>query len=187
MSRPSLEIRDRVPNATVATATVTLPFELRQRSRLRVTLDDGREAALFLPRGTLLRGGDLLRAHDGTVVGVRAADEPVSTALSSDPNLLARAAYHLGNRHVPLEIGAGWLRWGHDHVLDDMVRGLGLEVRFETVPFEPEGGAYGGHSHSHSHSHDQDPAEEGGKAGEDPGSHDHSHSHSHDHAEKHDH
>jgi urease accessory protein len=157
-----LEIRERQEGDAPATATLTLPFDLRQRSRLRATLDDGREVGLFLPRGTVLRGGDRLIAADGTVVEVRAADETVSTVRAT-PQSLIHAAYHLGNRHVPLQIGEGWLRYGHDHVLDDMVRGLGLEVSCEEAPFEPEGGAYGGghshghgHSHSHSHSHEGD-------------------------------
>ena len=88
------------------------------------------------------------------VIGIEAASEDVSTVHHEDPVMLARAAYHLGNRHVPLQVGDGWLRYQHDHVLDDMVRGLGLAVKTETAPFEPEAGAYGGgHGHSHSHDH----------------------------------
>ncbi len=106
-------------------------------------------------RGTILREGDLLLADDGRAVRVVAAPEMVSTVSAEDPLTLMRAAYHLGNRHVPLQIGEGWLRYQHDHVLDDMVRGLGLSVRVEEAPFEPEAGAYGGHSalapHAHSH------------------------------------
>ena len=127
--------------------TLTLPFELRQKSRLRARLDGGEEVALFLPRGRVLRGGDLLRADDGTVVRVVAAAEEVSTASAGDAGLLARAAYHLGNRHVALQVGDGWVRYQHDHVLDEMVRGLGLAVAVGREAFEPEGGAYAGHSH----------------------------------------
>ena len=141
--------------------TVTLPFDLRQKSRLRVRLDGGTEAALFLPRGRVLRGGDLLRADDGTVVLVQAAGEQVSTVRAADAGLLARVAYHLGNRHVPLQIGAGFVRYQHDHVLDDMVRALGAPVCAEIAAFEPEGGAYGhgqgqgnGHGHGHEHGHE---------------------------------
>jgi urease accessory protein len=127
-----------------------LPFELRQKSRLRVTLNNGEEAGLILDRGAILRGGDKLLAEDGRVVEVIAAQETVSTVRCDDPWQLARASYHLGNRHVALQIGPGWLRYRHDHVLDDMVRGLGFSVVVENVPFEPEGGAYGGgHSHGH--------------------------------------
>jgi urease accessory protein len=132
---------------------LTLPFELRCKSRLRVRLDSGQDAALFLPRGRVLRGGDLLRADDGTVVLVRSAAEDVSTASAHDASALARAAYHLGNRHVALQVGSGFVRYQHDHVLDDMVRALGLTVRAERAPFEPEGGAYAASSHAHSHAH----------------------------------
>lgn len=132
---------------------LTLPFEMRQRSRFGAELNNGAEVALILPRGHLLRGGDCLRAEEGSVIRIEAADEDVSTVFNSDAKMLARASYHLGNRHVFLQIGDGWLRYQHDHVLDDMVRGLGLEVSFESAPFEPEGGAYGGHSHDHSEQH----------------------------------
>ena len=136
-------------NAAIG-GTLTLPFELRQRSRQRVQLDGGDEAALYLPRGTRLHHGDHLLSDEGLVVEVRAAEEHVSTLRCDDPLMLARACYHLGNRHVALQIGPGWARYLHDHVLDDMVRGLGLEVEVESVSFEPEPGAYhGGHHHHH--------------------------------------
>ena len=145
----------------IATGSVTLPLELRIRSRVKVTLDDGREAGLFLPRGSVLRDGDLVSSLDGIIVEVRAAPETVSTVSSTDPHLLARACYHLGNRHVALQIEPGFVRYQHDHVLDDMVRGLGLHVVVEQAPFEPEPGAYGdyghapgqGHHHGHMHAH----------------------------------
>jgi urease accessory protein len=150
-----------------AAEQLVLPFELRQKSRLRARLASGLEVGLFLERGIVLRGGDLLLADDGTVVGVVAALETVSTVRDSDATRLARAGYHLGNRHVPVEIGSGWLRYGHDHVLDDMVRGLGLSVVVEQAPFEPEAGAYGhshshGHDHAHSHSHGEPHSHETG-------------------------
>jgi len=141
---------------------LTLPFELRQKSRLKAVLNNGAEIGFMLPRGHLLRGGDCLLAEDGSVIRIEAANEDVSTVHNSDPKMIARVSYHLGNRHVSLQIGDGWVRYQHDHVLDDMVRGLGLEVSFESAPFEPEGGAYGGHTHSHSDEHD--------------------HQHTHDHA-----
>ncbi len=119
-----------------------------------MTLDDGREAGIFLERGDALRDGDCLISDDGLVVQVKAAAELVSTATCADPLLLARACYHLGNRHVALQIEPGRLRYLHDHVLDDLVRGLGLEVTVEDAPFEPEPGAYGGHAHGHGHNHD---------------------------------
>lgn len=153
-----LTVSKRLTERRPATAKLVLPFELRQKSRLRTRLASGEEVGLFLERGIVLRGGDLLQAEDGTVIEVVAAPETVSTVSASDPWALARAAYHLGNRHVALQIGEGWVRYLHDHVLDDMVRGLGFAVKVEEAPFEPEAGAYGSsgmhtHAHSHSHSH----------------------------------
>ncbi len=135
-------------------ATLTLPFEERQKSRLRTKLDDGKEAALLLPRGTVLRQGDLLKADNGLVIEVHAAMEEVTTARTKDFHTLARACYHLGNRHIPLQIGDNWLRYLHDHVLDEMVRELGLDVHLEKTPFEPEAGAYQtSHGHNNGHNH----------------------------------
>ena len=133
---------DRLPNATL-----TLPWEQRIRSRLRVVLDNGAEAGLFLQRGTTLSDGDLLTGEDGDVVRVVAADETLSTVIDADALALARACYHLGNRHTPVEITEGRIRYLHDPVLDEMVRGLGLTVRIDRAPFQPEAGAYGGHHH----------------------------------------
>ncbi len=139
---------------------LTLPIEQRVRSRLRARLDDGREVGLFLPRGTLLRDGDRLGNDDGLIIELIAAAETVSTLHCDDPTLLARAAYHLGNRHIPLQVEKGWLRYQHDHVLDDMLRQMGLAPVVEQAPFEPEAGAYQqaaeGHHHSHSHSHNHE-------------------------------
>jgi len=132
-------------------ATLSLPIDSRIKSRLKVNLDDGREAGLFLPRGKILRNGDILRSEQGILVRILAADEAVSTVYSSDPHLMARVCYHLGNRHVPLQIESNWVRYQHDHVLDEMVAGLGGEVTSETASFEPESGAYGGSNGGHSH------------------------------------
>ena len=134
--------------------TLTLPYELRQKSRLRANLDNGEEIGLLLPRGTVLRGGDCLKSETGEVILVQAAEEVVSTVYEKEPTLFARACYHLGNRHVPLQIGQGWLRYLHDHVLDDMLKGLGLTVSCERAPFEPEAGAYGGGHQHHHHDHE---------------------------------
>ena len=115
-----------------------------------MVLDDGREAGIFLQRGRTLRDGDCLSDAEGLVmVRVLAAAERVSTVVGDDGPLLARACYHLGNRHVPLQIDSGRLRYRHDHVLDAMVRGLGLAVVVEDAPFDPEPGAYGGSAHTH--------------------------------------
>jgi len=146
---PELQITERLREPVDAQTTLTLPFEQRQKSRLRIRLDNGQDAGLFLPRGTVLRHGDRLRATSGLVVEVRAAPEAVSTARADDALLLARAAYHLGNRHVALQLGPGWLRYPHDHVLDNMARELGLTVNREQAPFEPEAGAHGGGHHRH--------------------------------------
>lgn len=150
---PLLRLESRIGESeAVPDARLVLAFDQRCRSRFRAETEDGTAVAVLLPRGTVLRGGDRLRAHDGRIIAVVAAAEQVSTVRTDDPLRLARAAYHLGNRHVALEIGPGWLRYQHDHVLDAMVRALGASVIVEQAPFEPEAGAYGHHSH-HDHHH----------------------------------
>jgi urease accessory protein len=155
-------LTSRLQTAGRVDGEAALTFEERCRARLRIRLDDGREAGILLPRGETLRDGDLLSADNGLVVRIRAARERLSTAVCDAPLLLARACYHLGNRHVALQIEQGRLCWLHDHVLDDMVRGLGLDVGVAEAIFEPEPGAYGGHhrghhrGHHHDHAHDDD-------------------------------
>lgn len=125
-----------------------LPFETRTKSRLRTRLASGEEVGLFLPRGTILRGGDRLLAKDGRIVRVVAAPEDLLEVRCRDAQDLARAAYHLGNRHVAVQVGPEWLRLQSDHVLENMLVGLGCQVRAVTAPFEPEAGAYApGHQH----------------------------------------
>lgn len=150
-----IRIEERVEGDATASVTLSLPVDRRIKSRLKVTLDDGREAGLFLPRGQVLRDGDLLQSTDGLIIRVMAAEESVSTVRSDDAYLLARVCYHLGNRHVPLQITPRWVRYQHDHVLDEMVVGLGLSVAVEDAPFEPEPGAYqsGARSRSHAGGH----------------------------------
>lgn len=139
---------------SLPTLTICLPFDERKKSRLRTRTVCGEEIGLMLPRGQILRDGTLLQDETGRIIAVKAAKEHVSTVVSHDTLLLTRAAYHLGNRHVPLQIGDGWLRYQHDHVLDAMVIGLGLRVITAEQPFEPEDGAYAsGHGHHH-HDHD---------------------------------
>jgi urease accessory protein len=151
-----------------------LPFELRQKSRLRTRLVSGEEVALMLPRGDVLRGGDLVVTSDGRVIEVVAAPESVLHVECASHTELARAAYHLGNRHVPVEIGDGFLRLAVDHVLAEMLRGLGATVVERHAPFEPEAGAYGGAHHSHS--------EESGAARiHEYGDHEHDDAHGRDH------
>jgi urease accessory protein len=116
---------------------------------MRVVLDNGEEAALRLKRGRVLHDGELLHSTDGRVVRICAAPEPVSTVYSDDSLLLARVAYHLGNRHVALQIEKNRLRYLADHVLDQLVTHLGLQVVSENVPFQPESGAYAMHTHRH--------------------------------------
>jgi urease accessory protein len=125
-----------------------LTYEQRTRSRLLVRLDSGAEAAVVLPRGTHLRDGDRLQADDGRVVVVAAAPEPLLEVRIDDASRLARAAYHLGNRHVAVQICDGALRIADDAVLERMLANLGLAPYRIAAPFEPEGGAYG-HSHAH--------------------------------------
>jgi urease accessory protein len=149
INRP--EVRDRL----------ILPFELRQKSRLRTRLASGEEVGVLLPGGDVLRGGDLLASSDGRVVEVVAQEERVLQADCHSPFDLARAAYHLGNRHVALQIGEGWLRIADDHVLRQMLEGLGLEVTAITAPFEPESGAYSKHPEGH-HPLDYVPPTHGG-------------------------
>jgi urease accessory protein len=145
-----------VAAASAVDDTLTLPFDVRQKSRFKTTLDSGRELVVRLPRGSHVHDGTLLETSDGLVIRVRAAAETLSVVETTDPLRLMRAAYHLGNRHVPLQVELGRLSYLHDHVLDDMVHQLGLHVVVRQGPFEPEHGAYGGHAsggHGHGHEH----------------------------------
>lgn len=156
MIRLTKKLQHNEVESTEVSSHLSLPIDIRVRSRAKVQLDDGREAGLFLPRGQLLRGGDVLKSEEGLLVEVIAAPETVSTATTDDPLLLLKAAYHLGNRHVPLQVEQGFVRYRHDHILDDMLIQMGLDVHVSDEAFEPEAGAYQqqGHSHhSHSHAH----------------------------------
>lgn len=135
-----------------ATESVALVYDERKRSRLKLKLSSGAEAGIFLERGEHLCGGDKLMAEDDSaVVEILAAPELLNEAIALAPLLFARAAYHLGNRHVAVQIvaepGGGRLRFQADHVLAEMVRGLGCAVSETTAPFEPESGAYSGQHH----------------------------------------
>ena len=144
-----------------------LPFESRQKSRLKAKLVSGEEVGLILPRGEILRGGDLVTASDGRVIEIVAEPEKVLHIETKD---LARVAYHLGNRHVPVQVGQDFLRIAEDHVLEEMLVKLGAKVSHIDAPFEPEAGAYAGGHHQH------DEMGHGGKI------HDHHHEeHDHDH------
>ena len=143
-----------------ATDSVALAYDERKRSRLKVTLASGLEAGIFLERGEHLHGGDKLAAEDGlAVVEILAAPEKLIEAVADSPLLFARAAYHLGNRHVPVQIlptgNGGKLRFQTDHVLAEMVKGLGCTVTNTEAPFQPESGAYGAHGGHHGHPGDE--------------------------------
>jgi urease accessory protein len=131
------------------TDRLVLPWELRRKSRLRATTAAGAPIGIFLPRGTTLLVGSLLRASDGQIIIVEAAREDVSTIRAADPVLLARVAYHLGNRHVRAQIGAGYVRYRHDRSVDGLLRDLGASVTLEEAPFEPERGTVERHDHDH--------------------------------------
>jgi urease accessory protein len=164
---------------------VELDWDVRQKSRIEATDSLGRALNVFLPRGTVLRGGDVLVGEDGSLVRVKAAPQPVLVvthcADHGTPFDLLRAAYHLGNRHVPLELQPDRLLLEPDHVLADMLRGQHLIVTETSRAFEPEGGAYGagagahaGHGHAHDHGHKHEHAHE-----HDHGKHEHGHDHAH--------
>ena len=147
-----IEIQSRIPRdgrSLEVRGTLRLAFDQRQKSRLRARLASGEEVALLLPRGTLLRGGDLVGASDGRVIEVVAEPERVLHVECASPVELARCAYHLGNRHVPVQLGEGWLRIAADHVLAEMLAKLGARVTPIEAPFEPEAGAYSGGHHHH--------------------------------------
>ncbi len=158
-------------------ATVSLDWDVRQKSRFDATDSQGRALGVFLPRGAVVRGGDVLVAEDGSLIAVEAAPQPVLVvthcAQHGSSFDLTRAAYHLGNRHVPLELKPDHLKLEPDHVLADLLRQMHLTVTAEDAPFEPENGAYAaatagahdhghhddhGHAQGHDHGHDHAPA-----------------------------
>ncbi len=161
-------------------ATVTLAHHDRHRRRIRLTADDGTAFLLDLPEATVLRHGDGLKLEQGGYIEVQAAPEPLVEVRAGTPQLLARLAWHLGNRHLPAEIHAAHILIRDDHVIVDMLKGLGAEVRAVEAPFDPEGGAYGQHNHDPSH-----PYGLGSRYGKQPHSHDHEHGHGHHHQHSH--
>ena len=165
--------RGLAPSLVRRAATIELDWDTRQKSRFDAVDSTGRSIGVFLPRGRIVRGGDVLVAEDGSLVAVKARDQPVLVVTAGDDIgsalALLRAAYHLGNRHVPLEVRADRLQLEPDHVLAEMLMRMGLHVDEASGPFEPEAGAYdttsSGHGH-HDHGHDHD--------------HDHDHGHAHE-------
>jgi urease accessory protein len=174
-------------------ATLTLDWDVRQKSRFEATDSLGRSVGVFLPRGTVVRGGDVLVAEDGSLVRVEAAPQTVlritACTVHGSPFDLTRAAYHLGNRHVPIELRPDHLQIEPDHVLAEMLRAMHLILNTVNAPFEPESGAYSSHgalahadadAHAHAHAHAQ------AHAHPEPHVHgpgcDHDHGHAHDHS-----
>ena len=146
-----LTLHTRVSGELAVDDRLILPYELREKSRLRARTEAGQEVALLLQRGSVMRDGDLMSGPEGKIVQIVAAAEPVYQIASSDTHLLLRCAYHLGNRHTQVQLGDGWLRIRQDPVLKDMAEGLGASVSACDAPFEPEAGAYGGGHHHGEH------------------------------------
>lgn len=130
---------------------VSLIYEQRQKGRFKAVSDQGMSLAIFLERGQCLQDGELLQAETGELIRVKAADETVITGHCADPLVFAKICYHLGNRHVPLQVEAGWLRFQPDHVLEELVNMWGMDTVHEQAPFNPENGAYGAHRGHHHH------------------------------------
>jgi len=176
-------------------ATVTLDWDTRQKSRFDATDSLGRALGVFLPRGSVVRGGDVLVAEDGSLIRVQAAPQAV-LHISACPEHgsafdVMRAAYHLGNRHVPIELQPDHLKIEPDHVLAELLRAMHMIVTHMQAPFEPEGGAYGdnammGHAHGHSHGPSHEHAHGHTHGHTHDHTHDHAHGHTHDHPHGHD-
>ncbi len=187
------QVRPQVRWTGAAADTVVLDFDDRHRRRMAMTGTRGLEFLLDLEEAVALRGGDALVLEDGRLIEVVAAPEPLVEIRGADPHHLVRIAWHLGNRHLPTQIVGKGLRIRRDHVIEDMVRGLGARVIVIEAPFDPEGGAYAGgghhdhHDHGH-HKHGHDPAHHGhDHAHHDHDKHDHDHHHGHSHAHDHGH
>jgi urease accessory protein len=177
MNTPFMPVSKRLPGgqglAPVLlrrSSELLLDWDCRQKSRFQAQDSLGRALGVFLPRGTVLRGGDVLVAEDGSLIRVAAAPQALLRISAcpdhGSPFDLVRAAYHLGNRHVPIELRPDYLQIEPDHVLAEMLEAMHLRVDAVNAPFEPEAGAYGaGHGHSHEHGH----------------AHSHAHPHEHPH------
>lgn len=148
-----LTLNSKIDHAESIFSDLVLPYEMRENSRLRVTLASGEEVAILTTRGTILRNNDLLKSNDGRVVRIVAAHEPSYKITCKTPHDLLRCAFHLGNRHTQTQVGEGFLRIHQDSVLKQMLEGLGATVTDENAQFEPESGAYSGGTGSHDHGH----------------------------------
>ncbi len=178
--------RGLAPALVRRAATVELDWDTRQKSRFEATDSTGRLVAVFLARGRIVRGGDVLVAEDGSLIAVRAAAQAIVVVTASargGPLDLLRAAYHLGNRHVPLEVRGDRLQLEPDHVLVALLRRMGLAVEATQGPFEPEAGAYDTASSGHGH----EPAQASAQGHDHGHVHDHGHGHDHAHGRDHDH
>ena len=138
------------PSEKVA-GSLTLDYDARHRRRIRLTTDQGEDVLLDLPKAVAMADGDGLQLEDGNWLKVQAAAEPVVEVRHQDPDQRMRLAWHLGNRHLPTEISSGILYIRPDHVIEDMLQHLGADLQKVWAPFQPEGGAYGGHGHQHAH------------------------------------
>ena len=167
--------------------TITLDWDVRQKSRFEAADSSGRLVGVFLQRGHVVRGGDVLVLEDGSLVRILAAPQPVlhisHCPTHGSPFDLVRAAYHLGNRHVPIELKPDHLKIEPDHVLADLLRAMHLIVCADTLAFEPEAGAYAAQGHAHGHD-DPTPTAHGHEHGHEHG-HDHGHDHGHAHGHSH--
>ncbi len=148
-----LTLNTKIEHAEKIDGELLLPYDQREKSRLRATMTSGEEVAVFTVRGTVLRNGDLLRGDDGRVVRINAAKEATYRVEAGSPHQLLRCAFHLGNRHTQAQVGEGFLRIRKDPVLKEMLEGLGALVVEEEAAFEPESGAYGGGHHHHGDDH----------------------------------
>ncbi|MBR1122904.1 urease accessory protein UreE [Bradyrhizobium lablabi] len=166
------QVRGQYRWAEAPADTVVLDFDDRHRRRMAMTGTRGLEFLLDLENAVALRGGDALVLEDGRLIEVVAAPEPLLEIRGADPLHLVRLAWHLGNRHLPTQIMGKGLRIRRDHVIEEMVRGLGARVIEIEAPFDPEGGAYAAPHAAHDHGH--------GHTG-----HHHAHDHHHDHAHHH--
>ena len=166
--------------------TVVLDFDDRHRRRMAMTGTRGLEFLLDLEHAVALRGGDALVLEDGRLIEVVAAPEPLLEIRGSDPQHLVRVAWHLGNRHLPTQIMGKALRIRRDHVIEDMVKGLGARVIEIESPFDPEGGAYAGDGHAHeTHGHGGHDHSRHDRGNLDHGDHGHQHGHEHDNHDHH--
>lgn len=189
------QVRPQVRWTEAAADTVVLGFDDRHRRRMAMAGTRGLEFLLDLTEAVALRGGDALVLEDGRLIEVVAAPEPLVEIRGTDPYHLVRIAWHLGNRHLPTQIVGKGLRIRRDHVIEDMVRGLGARVISIEAPFDPEGGAYAGGGHAahghHDHGHHDHGHHDHGRHkhghNHDHDKHDHDHHHGHSHAHDHGH